>query len=125
MTNFVIHDLPRIYVGGEEMMVARFTDVHDLKVYGGLGKCTRGYARVKDRWRMVWIYMTINAINNNELDRNKLLVSKYSYDTEDQLRNKSGYTFLESEHIYDVVGDIDQEGYNRILTDKIGMYKKF
>lgn len=125
MTNFVIHDLPRIHVGGEEMMVARFSDVHDLKVYGGLGTCTRGYARVKDKYRMVWIYMTINAINDNVLDRNKLLVSKYSYETEDQLLTKSGYTFLESEHIYDVIGDIDQEGYNRILTDKIGMYEKF
>ena len=69
--------------------------------------------------------MTINAINDDVLDRNKLLVSKYSYETEEQLLTKSGYTFLESEHIYDVIGDIDQEGYNRILTDKIGMYEKF
>lgn len=125
MTNFVIHDLPRIHVGGEEMMVVHFSDVHDLKVYGSLGKLTIGYARVKDTYRMVWIYMTIDAVNNDVLAKNRFLVGKYSYETEDQLLTKSGYTFLESEHIYDVIGDIDQEGYNRILTDKIGMYEKF
>lgn len=124
MTNFVVHDLPRISFDGETFRVSRFDDVHDLKVYGGPGRCTRGYARVKDKYRMVWIYMTIKAIDKNVLDRGKLLVGNYAYETEEELLKTSGYVFLENEHLYDVIGDIDQEGYDRILTDKIGMYEK-
>ena len=123
MTNFVRVGVPRIQIGLVEFGVVKYDQINDLNVFNHLGQI--GYAKFDNKYRIVHIDETIDAIQNDTIAKDRVLISLYNYDTIEELKTYASYGFHEQDKLYYVVGTLDYEGYKDVLGKKIGYYTHF
>lgn len=124
MTNFVIHGLPIVSFNNVEYRVADFRIVEDLKVFRrSIGQV--GIGRIKDEYYLIWLSATANAIESDVLGYGKFLTNMHGYKTEEEAMRGTMQPLSKDNMIYEVVGNIDNDGYKRIIDRKVGMYEKF
>ena len=124
MTNFVIHGLPIVTFNTVEYRVADFRIVENLKVFrNGIGQV--GIGRIKEEYYLIWISATANAIESNVLGYGKFLTNMRGCKTEEEAMLATTKPLHKDDMLYEVIGNIENDGYKRIIDRKVGMYEKF
>lgn len=124
MTNFVIHGLPIVTFNTVEYRVADFRIVENLKVFRH-SISQVGIGRIKEEYYLIWISATANAIESNVLGYGKFLTNMHGYKTEEEAMTATTNPLRKDDMIYEVIGNIENDGYKRIIDRKVGMYEKF
>jgi len=123
MTNFEVPGLLRIKIGSHTFRVVDCSRVEDLTVYDRLGQT--GFAKVDGEYRIVYVSDTADQLSMDRIAKYKFVVGQYGYDTVERLKQSSMTPWPDDDLLYKVVGQIDNEGYDRIVKMKIGFYEKF
>jgi len=126
MTNFETYGAPRLQIGKSEYRVVHYSKVKDLEVYHNPFGYQEGFAEIDGKYHAVYIGDTAKAVDAGKITNDRFLVSSWGYDTLEDLRtNVVLRYYCEDEKLYKVIGEIDAQGYRRILEQKIGFYEHF